>query len=421
MSAPMSREAVDETLAGLGAAHDRIAAAMFAIDSHPGLAFLRGGGLGGRTESRWAALRPEVDLLWAHFAVLGELLERARSIRGQRRPEDSDWDALRLICGEPVVGLDAAGIPTEGAPATRVRLWDLAGQLERRCATVAGHLSDVDSAWSVVAGRYAPLTQEVDALVAQAASVGLADAGEPLSAALAEAARIDLGDPLSGAPGGRLSAATQARLDGLASRMGVLRERVGALVGIRDGYPRRMAELRALVEQVGTAEERLAEAYARVADRIADTGLPPAPHAAAVLQNRLADLDRLHREARWVPLVDSAAAVERSATRARQRADELREAADGLLARRDELRGRLEAYRAKAARLGYAEHDGLTALHAQARELLWTAPCDLRAGTRAVFAYQQALAAELAGAATSQRSSAALPRQNGTGGDSDDR
>src|SRR6266704_2131373 len=220
----MSREAVDETLAGLGAAHDRIAAAMFAIDSHPGLAFLRGGGLGGRTESRWAALRPEVDLLWAHFAVLGELLERARGIRGQ-----------------PVVGLDAAGIPTEGAPATRVRLWDLAGQLERRCATVAGHLSDVDSAWSVVAGRYAPLTQEVDALVAQAASVGLADAGEPLSAALAEAARIDLGDPLSGAPGGRLSAATQARLDGLASRMGVLRERVGALVGIRDGYPRRMA------------------------------------------------------------------------------------------------------------------------------------------------------------------------------------
>ena len=112
MSAPMSREAVDETLAGLGAAHDRIAAAMFAIDSHPGLAFLRGGGLGGRTESRWAALRPEVDLLWAHFAVLGELLERARSIRGQRRPEDSDWDALRLICGEPVVGLDAAGMPT---------------------------------------------------------------------------------------------------------------------------------------------------------------------------------------------------------------------------------------------------------------------------------------------------------------------
>ena len=153
MSAPMSREAVDQTLAGLGAAHDRIAAAMFAIDSHPGLAYLRGGGVAGLTETRWATLRPEVDLLWAHFGVLGDLVERARGIRSQRRPDDADWDALRMICGEPVVGLDAAGMPTDNAPAMRVRLWELAGQLERRCASVAGHLSDVDSAWSVVAGR----------------------------------------------------------------------------------------------------------------------------------------------------------------------------------------------------------------------------------------------------------------------------
>src|SRR5438552_9793770 len=107
----MSREAVDETLAGLGAAHDRIAAAMFTIDSHPGLGFLRGGGLSGLTRDRWDVLRPEVDLLWAHFAVLGDLLERARGIRGQRRPDDADWATLRLLCAEPVVGLDAAGVP----------------------------------------------------------------------------------------------------------------------------------------------------------------------------------------------------------------------------------------------------------------------------------------------------------------------
>ena len=75
MSAPMSREAVDETLAGLGAAHDRIAAAMFTIDSHPALAYLRGGGLSGLTETRWAALQPEVDRLWAQFAVLGDFTD----------------------------------------------------------------------------------------------------------------------------------------------------------------------------------------------------------------------------------------------------------------------------------------------------------------------------------------------------------
>src|SRR6266511_3463085 len=202
----MRREAVDETLAGLGAAHDRIAAAMFAIDSHPGLAYLRGGGLGGLTKTRWATLGPEVDLLWAHFAVLGDLLERARSIRSQRRPDDDDWNALRLICSEPVVGLDKAGLPVESAPTTRVRLWDLAAQLERRCASVTGLLSDVDSVWSVVAGRYAPRTQEL--------------------------------------------------LDRLVAPLGALRERVRALIGLRDPYPRPIGALGAFIEQVGAAEQR---------------------------------------------------------------------------------------------------------------------------------------------------------------------
>jgi len=392
----MNRESVDEALAGLGAAHDRIAAAMFTIDSHPGLALLRSGGLGGATRTRWEALGPEIDRLWAHFAVLGDLLERARAIRNQRRPDDTDWATLHLIVSEPVVGLDNAGMPTEAGTATaatRLRLGELTGQLEQRCATAAGQLTEVDSAWTVVAGRYAPLTQEIDALVAQAGSVGLDEIAEPLAVALAEAGRTDLSDPLGAAPAGRLGPDAERRLDELTTRAGSLRERVGALIGVRDRYPRRVAELRALVEQAAAAEDRRASAYARAGQKIADPGLPPATATAPVLRARLADLDRLYHEAGWVSLADAATDLEQAATRARERADELGELAEGLVARRDELRGRLEAYRAKAAGLGYAEHDELTVVHGRARELLYTAPCDLRAATRAVFAYQQAVAA----------------------------
>jgi len=405
----MSRESVDETLAGLGAAHDRIAAAMFTIDSHPGLGYLRGGGLAGLTRTRWEALGPEVDRLWALFATLGDLLERARGIRNQRRLDDADWATLRLLCGEPVVGLDVAGMPTEAdttPPGGRLRLGELAGQLERRSAAVTAELSDVDSAWTVVAGAYAPLTQEVDALVARARSVGLDELAEPLAEALAEAGRTDLTDPLSAASGGALSTVTRTRLDRLTGRAATLRDRVAALVGIRDAYPRRVAELAALVDQVATAEQAVRPAYARAAAKIADPGLPPEPGTVGVLRARLADLDRLFKEARWAQLADDADALQRAASRARERADELRGLADGLLARRDELRGRLEAYRAKAAGLGYAEHDGLTVAHSRARDLLYTAPCDLRAATRAVFAYQQALAA--------------LPRVGRARGDVDD-
>jgi len=61
------------------------------------------------------------------------------------------------------------------------------------------------------------------------------------------------------------------------------------------------------------------------------------------------------------------------------------------MARRDELRGLLGAYKAKAARLGAAEDFGLAQRYDQARDLLWTAPCDLAAAEAAVAGYQQAV------------------------------
>src|SRR5262249_54872868 len=67
--------------------------------------------------------------------------------------------------------------------------------------------------------------------------------------------------------------------------------------------------------------------------------------------------------------------------------------AAALLGRRDELRGLLDAYRAKAARLGAAEDTELAARYRQASDLLWTAPCDLAAATAAVTHYQQAILA----------------------------
>src|SRR5256714_13995178 len=77
---PMNRESVDEAPAGLGAAHDRIAAAMFTIDRQPWPAPLRSAGLGGGTRTPWEALGAGVGPLWAHLAVLGDLLGRGPAV-----------------------------------------------------------------------------------------------------------------------------------------------------------------------------------------------------------------------------------------------------------------------------------------------------------------------------------------------------
>ncbi len=64
----------------------------------------------------------------------------------------------------------------------------------------------------------------------------------------------------------------------------------------------------------------------------------------------------------------------------------------GLLDRRNELKGRLTAYQAKAARLGLGEDRDLLSSGRIASGLVSRRPCDLRAATRALVDYQQVLA-----------------------------
>ena len=66
-------------------------------------------------------------------------------------------------------------------------------------------------------------------------------------------------------------------------------------------------------------------------------------------------------------------------------------AAQVLLDRHRELRGLLDAYRAKGARHGAAENIELAALYRRARDLLRAAPCDLPAASDEVRLYQRAV------------------------------
>src|SRR6185437_13163325 len=253
----ISRDAADQMLAGLGAAHDRVAAAMFALDSQPALGYLRGSTLTGTTASRWQTLRPELDLLWAHFTLLGVVVEQARAIRGARRPGDAEWGELSAMLQESTIGLDAAGLPSDGSgnPAVSwIKVWDLAQQLEQRCAAVAAQLSEVDAAWSAVAGRLAPLTEAVD----KAAALGQPETVAPLRQTLANLQSTALDDPLASAPGGKLGGRVDDGLRELSTRLDAVRQRLAELKSLRDGYQQRVAGLRALVDELLTAERELA-------------------------------------------------------------------------------------------------------------------------------------------------------------------
>jgi len=395
----ISRDDADKVLTNLGAAHDRIAAAMYALDTHPGLNLLRRGNVSGRTDTVSRALRPEIDRLWARFGALNDVLEEARAMRARPRHGDADWAEMARLLREPVVPLDADGMPAEATavPASRMSVDELTQQLERGCSQVLTQLSEMDAAWTAVASAFVPLSGSVDAVVTLAGQVGEPRTGERLRTALAEAERAGLEDPLATAPAGRLTDAAQRRLADLDRAAAQARRELDELVRLRDGYPQRRAALVTLVDEIATAEQAVAQTHARVAEKIADPGLGSVPGAATALRGRLGALDGKADRAEWRSLLSLMSTVEASAGTARERAHEMISVAEGLLARRTELRGRLEAYRAKAASRGLAEHDDLSTVYTRAHDLLFTAPCDLRASTRAVHAYQHALASVLAG------------------------
>src|SRR4029077_17238705 len=118
--------------------------------------------------------------------------------------------------------------------------------------------------------------------------------------------------------------------------------------------------------------------------------LPPPPAEAVGLDVRLAALDKLKAAGRWGLLAEELDTIEAQAAAAGQRCRDTQQAAAALLDRRNELRGLLDAYQIKAARLGAAEDSELSRLYDQAHELLWTAPCDLAAAAAAGTRYQQA-------------------------------
>ena len=119
--------------------------------------------------------------------------------------------------------------------------------------------------------------------------------------------------------------------------------------------------------------------------------MPPLPPEIA--EPPIASLTSLAAAAQWTRLQAELDRCRRELAAATAATADSERSVATALGRRDELRGLLGAYKAKAGRLGAAEDDDLAARYDQAHELLWTAPCDLAAAAAAVTGYQQAILA----------------------------
>jgi hypothetical protein len=382
MTVPMQ---ADAELARLEAAATAIAANLVDLDDNPARKDLDNGPLTGTTAAAWADAQAALTELWDGYRLLTELIARARALRDQRRFGDTD----KTRFGGLVLG-DSITLSTTTVPLAQRGLLG-AGQVATTC-TPAQLLSAMEAAFATAVGvatRAADVWQRLMPSAAEAAdrlaTVRRLSGGDtPLlteaDRRLGEFTAALAGDPL-GCDENDLAAA-RALIDRADA------ERTSAQE-LRENLSLRLAEADRLADDIAAAAVAARAAQAAVAGRFADADIAVAD--GPDVRPDLTAIEALATAGHW-SLVSPR--LHDWTQRARQRLAAVQAATarnTGMLAARNELRGRLDAYRAKALRRGLGEDADLTPLAEAAHAALFTAPCDLDAARRALDAYQDAL------------------------------
>ena len=348
--------------------------------------------LAGTTAARWAEARGDLASLWQWYAQLNETMERANELRGAKaRPDSGTLQQLDWLLNGPSIELSSATVPlTErgllGPSETTMRcappqLLDL---MRAAFDHVIGTISACAQRWTALDPKLAALGEQIAEAQRLAGTVGDGPMPE-LDRAKAEVEKIAAGamsDPLGVSDGA---------VDRAAATVGSVDNELRRLVDLKDQLPTRLTTAHRQLSDLAGVTAASAAARTEALTKIArPTVVDPGP-AAGALEAELARVETLAAHGDWRA---AATLLTQWTTRCR---DALGEANRALvanqapLAARDELRGRLDAYRAKAYRLGRLEDQALAGMYARAQAALFTAPTDLAAADELVRRYQQAL------------------------------
>ncbi|MFI6354979.1 hypothetical protein ACIBJF_20515 [Streptomyces sp. NPDC050743] len=405
----MDRDEVDRALARLGQEHEAIETSLLALQDHAGRRLLEGAELTGVTKERWQATEARITLLWGYFDAYAAALRSAREIRARRRWSSREdlVELTELLRGESVT-VPGAG---NGVLSESYSLSALVDRMNELYATSLDLVVACDAVWSALPARIDLLAAELQRTRKLAHSVGVRPgehpAGDDLERITRTLTRLRedvVSDPLafwvpnegSTAPGGGRPDTTV--YDREARALEDVRREIDAVLTVRQDAEARLIRLRDVLSRADRTLAEARTARGEVLAKIAATEVPVVSGPPTVLQEQLATAAEYRRQAQWHRLSPLLESLEEKAEDELLRARESLTAVTAPLAVRAELRGRLDAYKAKVARHGLAEDPFLVERYDAARRMLWSAPCDLRVAEQAVLRYQQ-LAAELLGGA----------------------
>jgi hypothetical protein len=397
----MDREEIDRTLERLEGERERITQVLLELEAHQGYQMLKGTPLSGATERRWVDISGRMTTLWKLFDAHGKVLGEAEELRARHnKPGQVQLAELTRLLTGTSVEVSSGEIPLEertllGPTGEWLSLDGVVQRMKPIYEEAAGMVASVDEVWSALLTRLGEVEEAARAAQALHGCLGIREPEfDRVSRSLAGVRDAARSDPLSLSSGGK---ADTSRIDEIGRELATLRGRLEDAVRIRGEHDKRTRGIEATIALIEAAEHEAVQAQDRALAKIASPALPGLPAFSVALRDRLAALEGLRAKGRWIELATRAAELEQATANALDQARETTELITGLLDRRDELRGRLDAYKAKAGRLGLAEDTALTELHQRAQDLLWTSPCDLRRATVALADYQRAIASRAEG------------------------
>jgi hypothetical protein len=391
---PVTTEQMAERVAAVLAERDVIQANLLELDGSFVKRMLEGAVLTGQTRQRWPAAAATLAGLWEAYLAYSAVVDRIALLgSGDRRPLKKDVPELTALLTGACVTLPGAPAPLgrrdlAGTGRTALTLPAAVEAMRRSFTEVTEVTSAVEAVW---AGVGAPLDAATEELArSQPLVAGLGDeigaAFRDAQAALDSLRAASNSDPLALWSGGHVDTSAADRLR---EQVGALTPRIAELDRLRGQARHKIVTLTAAVTAARADRQDAIAAWQRAAARV--TPLPPLPPDIA--EPPLASLGALTAGGQWSRLRAELDRCQAELAASAAQTDEVRETATAAVGRRDELRGLLGAYKAKAARLGAAEDDELAARYDQAYDLLWTAPCDLAAAESAVSGYQRAILA----------------------------
>ena len=398
----LTRDQAGTAVKAAVAERDAIQANLLELDSSFGKQLLAGAELTGDTKRRWDATAATLGTLWqvysAYSAVVDQAAETAARHLGPR-----ELAAITALLTGRSVQLASGPAPLSGRDLAdpgreELTLATAMARMRGAFAAVTEVVSAAEQVWTEVAGRLDAVGAELARVTPQAATLGDEALAGSLAAAQGTLARLRdtlNSDPLALWLGGHGTAGSPdvdtSAADQLQERVAAAVARIDELVRLRDDSHRRIAGVTAAAAAARSAREDAVAAWRQASEKIVAGALPPEPADLADPSARLAGLGALLADGRWARLASELDLLDRELATATARFKEAERAVVAAIGKRDELRGLLGAYKAKAARLGAVEDPGLAERYDRARDLLWTAPCDLTAAEAAVAGYQQAV------------------------------